>query len=56
MTPQGPASDLIKEVNRVAVATARDFETAIAGARSGDTLALRVRRGQENLFVPLKVR
>ena len=48
--------DLIKEVNRVRIGTTRDFATAVAGAKSGDTLALLVRRGQENLYVPLKVR
>ena len=63
VVPGGPGDDaalqrgdLIKEVNRVAVATTRDFETAVAGAKSGDTLALRVRRGPESLFVPLNVR
>jgi serine protease Do len=47
--------DLIKEVNRVSVRTAQDFEDAIRGAKSGDTLALLVRRGKATSFLPLKI-
>ena len=47
--------DLIKAVNRVPIRTIQDFDAAVRGAKSGDTLALLVRRGQENVFVPLKV-
>ncbi len=47
--------DLIKEVNRVPVRTAQDFEEAIRGAKSGDALALLVRRGDATFFVPLKL-
>jgi serine protease Do len=47
--------DLIKEVNRVRVGTVQEFEAAVSGAKSGDTLAFLVRRGNENLYVPLKI-
>jgi len=47
--------DLIKEVNRVAIGTAQQFEGIVRAAKSGDTLALLVRRGQSEFFVPLKV-
>lgn len=60
--PGGPADDtglqtgdLIKEVNRVRVTTIQEFEAAAGGAKSGETLALLVRRGQGTFFVPLKV-
>ncbi|HSA95919.1 MAG TPA: DegQ family serine endoprotease [Acidobacteriota bacterium] len=47
--------DLIKEVNRVRVTSARDFEAAARGAKSGDALALLVRRGDGSFFVALKI-
>jgi serine protease Do len=47
--------DLIKEVDRVPVRTAQDFEEAVRRAKSGDTLALLVRRGDASFFVPLKM-
>jgi S1-C subfamily serine protease len=47
--------DLIKEGNRVRVSTVREFEAAVRDVKSGDTMALLVRRGNENLYVPLKV-
>jgi serine protease Do len=47
--------DLIKEVNRVRVGTVQEFETAVRDVKSGDTMALLVRRGNENLYVPLKI-
>jgi len=47
--------DLIKEVNRVPVRTAQDFEKALRGAKSGDALALLVRRDKATFFVPLKI-
>ncbi len=49
------AGDLIKEVNRVRVATAQDFETIVRAAKSGETLALLVRRGQDSFFVAVKI-
>jgi serine protease Do len=62
VVPGGPADDaalqrgdLIKEVNRSPIGTAQDFEAAVRGAKSGETLALLVRRGQESVYVPLKV-
>ena len=47
--------DLIKEVNRVGVTSVRDFEAAVRGAKSGDTLALLVRRADGSFFVALKI-
>jgi serine protease Do len=62
VAPGGPADDaglqrgdLIKEINRVPVRTTQDFEKAIRGAKSGDSLALLVRRGDATVFVPLKI-
>lgn len=62
VVPGGPGDDaalqrgdLIKEVNRVRVGTVQEFEAAVGKAKSGDTLALLVRRGNENLYVPLKI-
>jgi len=62
VTPGSPADDaelqrgdLIKEVNRVPVRTAQDFEKAVHGAKSGDSLALLVRRDKATFFVPLKI-
>jgi serine protease Do len=47
--------DLIKEINRVRIGSVQEYEAAVRDAKSGDTLALLVRRGNENLYVPLKV-
>ncbi|HSQ79343.1 MAG TPA: DegQ family serine endoprotease [Candidatus Bathyarchaeia archaeon] len=47
--------DLIKEVNRVQVTTAQDFERIVRDAKKGDTLALLVRRGQGSFFVGVKI-
>lgn len=47
--------DLIKEVNRVAVSTAKDFHDALARVRRGDTILLRILRENQAFFVVLKV-
>ena len=47
--------DLVQEINRVPVRTARDFERLARGLHSGDAVALLVRRGQGTLFLSLKV-
>ena len=47
--------DLIQEFNRVPVRTARDFERLARGLRSGDAVALLVRRGAGTVFLSLKV-
>jgi S1-C subfamily serine protease len=47
--------DLIKEGNRVRVSTVREFGAAVRDVKNGDTMALLVRRGNENLYVTLKV-
>jgi serine protease Do len=47
--------DLIKEANKVPVKTAADFERAIARLRSGDALALLIRRGPSTFFVAVKI-
>ena len=46
--------DLIKEVNRLEVATVGDFATAIAKVRRGDTVLLRVLRENRAFYVVLK--
>ena len=48
--------DLIKEVNRTAVRTAKDFEDKIKNLKSGDAAALLVRRGQNSVFVAITIR
>jgi serine protease Do len=48
--------DLVQEINRVPVRTARDFERLARGLHSGDAVALLVRRGQGTHFLSLKVR
>ncbi len=47
--------DLIKEVNRVAVSTAREFNRIVARRGSGDSVALFVRRGQNTFYVALQI-
>ncbi|MFQ6040933.1 MAG: PDZ domain-containing protein [Candidatus Poribacteria bacterium] len=47
--------DLIKEVNRTEVKTARDFKNAVAKLKSGETAAFLVRRGQNTFFIPIKM-
>jgi serine protease Do len=48
--------DLIKEVNRASVRTAKDFEDKIKNLKSGDAAALLVRRGQNSVFVAITIR
>ncbi len=48
--------DLIQEVNRIQVRSARDFERLARGLKSGDAIALLVRRGQGTAFLSLKIR
>ncbi len=47
--------DLIKEVNRAPVRNVEEFEAAVKSLKSGDTAALLVRRGQDTVFVPIKI-
>jgi serine protease Do len=47
--------DLVREVNRVPVRTARDFERLVRGLRSGDAVALLVKRGEGTAFLALKM-
>lgn len=46
--------DLIKEVNRVEVSSVREFTSAIARSRRGDTLLLRILRENRAFYVVLK--
>ena len=46
--------DLIKEVNRIEVSSTGEFTSALAQARRGDTLLLRVLRESRAFFVVLK--
>jgi len=48
--------DLIQEVNRIPVRSARDFERLARGLKPGDAIALLVRRGQGTAFLSLKIR
>jgi len=47
--------DLIQEVNRRAIESETEFEGAIETLKSGDVLALLVRRGQNTFFVTIEV-
>lgn len=47
--------DLIKEVNRKEVRAVQDFEKEIKNLKSGDVVALLVRRGQNTFFTTIKV-
>jgi serine protease Do len=46
--------DLIKEVNRVEVATVNAFTTAVLKAKRGDTILLRILREARAFYVVLK--
>jgi len=46
--------DLIKEVNRVEVASVADFSSAISKVRRGDTVLLRILRESRAFYVVLK--
>lgn len=48
--------DLIQEVNRKEVQTAQDFEKQLKELKSGDVVALLVRRGDVTFFVAVKMR
>jgi serine protease Do len=49
------AGDLIKEVNRVPVQTADDFEREIRKYKKGETIALLVKRGPATSYVTLTI-
>jgi serine protease Do len=62
VTPGSPAEDaglqrgdLIKEVNRQAVQSVKDFEKAIREFKTGDVVALLIRRGPTTLFAGIKI-
>jgi serine protease Do len=48
-------ADLIKEVNRTAVQTVQDFNRATRDVASGDSIALRVRRGENTFYAALQI-
>ncbi|MDZ7359324.1 MAG: DegQ family serine endoprotease [candidate division KSB1 bacterium] len=47
--------DLIKEVNRVAVSTTREFNRIIARLGSGDSIALLMRRGENTFYAAIQL-
>ncbi len=47
------SGDVIKEVSRVRVQTAEEFEREMGRFKSGDTVALLVKRGGVTVFVPI---
>jgi len=47
--------DLIQEVNRKAIQTAEDFENQVRGLKSGDVVALLIRRGANTFFVAVQM-
>jgi serine protease Do len=48
--------DLIQEVNRKEVQTIQDFEKQLRGLKSGDAVALLVRRGANTFFIAVNMR
>lgn len=47
--------DLIKEINKAAVRTVKDFDALFARLRSGDTAALLVRRGTNTFYAAVQI-
>jgi len=47
--------DLVKEVNRVAVRSAQECETALRDLKKGDTAALLIRRGDQTRYVAIRI-
>ena len=47
--------DLIKEVNKAPVRSARDFDEKIRGLKKGDSVAFLVRRGKNTFFAALTI-
>jgi serine protease Do len=47
--------DLIKEANKTPVQTVADFEKAVRGLKSGDAVALLVRRGPTTFYVAITI-
>jgi serine protease Do len=47
--------DLIEEVNRIRVRSMNEFEKSVRGLKSGDAVALTVRRGPNTFFLALKI-
>jgi serine protease Do len=47
--------DLIKEVGRTPVATFKDFEAALNKYRSGDSVAMLIRRGQNTFYAAIQL-
>jgi S1-C subfamily serine protease len=48
-------NDMIKEVNRVAVHSAKEFRNAIEGTGKEGSVALLVRRGENTFYVALQM-
>jgi serine protease Do len=62
VTPGSPADDagiqrgdVIKEVDRTEVHSARDFQKATQGFASGSSIALLVKRGENTFFIALQL-
>jgi serine protease Do len=47
--------DIVREVNRQAVRNVREFNRIVGEVKSGDTVLLRLVRGENKFFVALKV-
>jgi serine protease Do len=47
--------DVIKEINKAPITTVSDFSRALRGLKSGDAVALLVRRGPATFYVALKI-
>jgi serine protease Do len=60
--PGGPADeaglqsgDLIKSVNRKSVASVKDFYREVKNLKSGDSVALLIRRGDGSIYVGIEI-
>jgi serine protease Do len=47
--------DLIKEINKASIRTIQDFNRQIKGLKSGDSVAMLMRRGQNNFYVAIQL-
>jgi serine protease Do len=62
LAPGGPAEeaglktgDLIKEINKVSVQNMNDFNNAVKGLGSGDSIAMLIRRGDNTFYAGIQI-
>jgi len=47
--------DLIKEINKVAIQDVKDFNNAVKGLKSGDSVAMLIRRGDSTFYTGIQI-